>query len=104
MANEIWRWDATRVAAAIAHREITSREAVGSCLERMAAVNPKLNAVTVDLAETLRRGYKTPFIIKPGDIVFVDRRGIGCWAGMTTVLSVTTDIANLILLAELLKE
>jgi amidase len=49
VANEIWRWEATRSAAAIAHREITSREAVDSCLQRMAAVNPKLNAVTVDL-------------------------------------------------------
>ncbi|HTM33972.1 MAG TPA: amidase family protein [Vicinamibacterales bacterium] len=49
MANEMWRWDATRIAEAIAKREITSREAVESCLQRMAAVNPKLNAVTVDL-------------------------------------------------------
>jgi amidase len=52
MPNEIWRWEASRVAAAIAHREITSREAVESCLQRMAAVNPRLNAVTVDLGGT----------------------------------------------------
>ncbi len=37
------------MAEAIARREISSREAVSSCLERMAAVNPRLNAVTVDL-------------------------------------------------------
>ena len=49
MTDEIWRWDATRMAGAIARREISSREAVSSCLERMAAVNPRLNAVTVDL-------------------------------------------------------
>ena len=49
MTDEIWRWDATRMAKAIARREISSREAVSSCLERMAAVNPRLNAVTVDL-------------------------------------------------------
>ena len=49
MTDEIWRWDATRMAGAIARREISSREAVSSCLGRMAAVNPRLNAVTVDL-------------------------------------------------------
>ena len=53
MTDEIWRWDATRMAGAIARREISSREAVSSCLERMAAVNPRLNAVTVDLGPPL---------------------------------------------------
>lgn len=48
MADDIWRWDATRMAEAIARREISSRDAVGACLGRMAAVNPRLNAVTVD--------------------------------------------------------
>jgi amidase len=50
MDQEIWRWDATRMAGAIARREISSREAVESCLARMAAVNPRLTAVTVDLS------------------------------------------------------
>ncbi len=39
------------MAEAIARREISSREAVEACLERMTAVNPRLNAVTVDLGE-----------------------------------------------------
>ena len=54
MADEIWRWDGTRMAEAIARREISSREAVASCLTRMAEVNPRLNAVTVDLGEEAR--------------------------------------------------
>jgi len=45
----IWRWDATRIAEAIARRDVSAREAVTACLERLAAVNPRLNAVTVDL-------------------------------------------------------
>lgn len=49
MTDEIWRWDATRTAEAIRRREISSREAVEASLSRMAAVNPRLNAVTVDL-------------------------------------------------------
>ena len=54
MGDEIWRWDATRMALAIARREISSREAVDACLTRMAAVNPRLNAVTVNLAAQAR--------------------------------------------------
>jgi amidase len=47
--NELWRWDATRMAEAIARRDVSSREVVSACLARMAVVNPRLNAVTVDL-------------------------------------------------------
>jgi amidase len=50
MDDDIWRWDATWMADAIARRAISSREAVESCLARMAAVNPRLTAVTVDLS------------------------------------------------------
>ncbi|MCC6991154.1 MAG: amidase [Acidobacteria bacterium] len=49
MADEMWRWDATRMAGAIARREVSSREVVTACLTRLDAVNPRLNAVTVDL-------------------------------------------------------
>jgi len=49
MADELWRWDATRMAQAIAAREVSSREVVTSCLARLDAVNPRLNAVTVDV-------------------------------------------------------
>ena len=49
--NDIWRWDATAVAAAIRTGKIGSREATQSVLARLESVNPKLNAVTVVLAE-----------------------------------------------------
>jgi amidase len=54
LADDIWRWDATRMAAAIARREITSRDAVDACLTRIAQVNPRLNGVTVDLSQQAR--------------------------------------------------
>jgi amidase len=54
VSGEIWRWDATRIANAIARREISSREALESCLARMAVVNQKLTAVTVDLSARAR--------------------------------------------------
>ena len=54
MTEAIWRWSATRVAAAIRSREISAREALEASLSRMAAVNGKLNAVTVDLSDAAR--------------------------------------------------
>ena len=49
MTDAVWRWDATRIAEAVRGRTISSREAVSACLARMNDVNPRLNAVTVDL-------------------------------------------------------
>src|ERR1700681_2718102 len=54
MSDDIWRWTATRIATAIRSRDISAREALESCLGRMAAVNSKLNAVTVDLSKSAR--------------------------------------------------
>ena len=51
MSDAIWRWNATRIAKAVARREVSAREAVASCVERMHKVNPALNAVTLDLSE-----------------------------------------------------
>jgi Asp-tRNA(Asn)/Glu-tRNA(Gln) amidotransferase A subunit family amidase len=48
--DEIWRWSAVRIAAAIRKREISAKDALEASLARMSAVNPKLNAVTVDLS------------------------------------------------------
>src|SRR5204863_4943170 len=54
VTEPIWRWSATRIAVAIRNRDICAREALDACLARMAAVNPQLNAVTVDLAQSAR--------------------------------------------------
>src|SRR5688572_7404166 len=50
MSKDIWRWEAVQIARAVAKREISAREAVASCVERMHKVNPALNAVTMDLS------------------------------------------------------
>jgi amidase len=46
--QDLWRWGAVELARAIRAREISSREAVESCLARIEAVNPRINAI-VDL-------------------------------------------------------
>lgn len=45
MSEPLWAWSATRLASAIKSREVSSAEAVQSCLDRISEVNPYLNAV-----------------------------------------------------------
>lgn len=47
MSEPLWRWDATALAGAIRKREVSSREAVVSVLDRLDQVNPAINAVVV---------------------------------------------------------
>lgn len=52
--EELWRWSATEMAHAIASGQVSSREVVQSCLDRIEEVNPRLNAlVEVRPAEAL---------------------------------------------------
>jgi amidase len=68
MSDEIWRWTASRVAAGIAARTISSREAVAACVARMHAVNGAINAVTVDLSEqALARADRADAAVKRGE-------------------------------------
>jgi amidase len=49
--TELWRMGATELAGAIRTRQVSSRAVVEAHLRRIEAVNPRLNAVTVVLAE-----------------------------------------------------
>lgn len=70
MQGELWRWDAADLARAIRLRRISSREAVQSCLRRIEAVNPKLNAVTVILEdEALRAADAADAAVKAGAVL-----------------------------------
>ncbi|MBM3554482.1 MAG: amidase [Alphaproteobacteria bacterium] len=70
MSDEIWRWDAVEVARAIRLRKISSREAAQSCLDRLAKVNPKLNAVTVVLAKSaLKAADAADKAVKAGEVL-----------------------------------
>jgi amidase len=51
MKPELWRWSATELARGIATVDISSREAVQSSLDRLAEVNPALNAVVQVLGD-----------------------------------------------------
>ena len=46
MTNELWRWSAQDLANAIRNHEVSSREAVQSCLDRAQQLNPAFNPLT----------------------------------------------------------
>jgi len=46
MTTELWRLDAVSLAQGIRDRDFSAREALSSCLERLEALNPKINAIT----------------------------------------------------------
>lgn len=54
MSEELWRWDATTMAGAVRRRQVSAGELVEACLARTAEVNPRLNAITVELAVAAR--------------------------------------------------
>jgi amidase len=51
MKSELWRWPAADLAQAIATSQISSREATQSTLDRIAHINPALNALVEVLAD-----------------------------------------------------
>ncbi|MEI7445856.1 MAG: amidase [Burkholderiales bacterium] len=51
MTEPLWRWTAADLAAAIAARRVSSRDAVRAVLDRIDAVNPAVNAVVSVQAE-----------------------------------------------------
>ncbi len=101
MTNDLWRWSATDLARAIAAGQISSREAVQSSLDRIAKVNPALNAVVEVLTDealaaadeadaAVRSGARlgplhgVPVTIK----VNVDQRGLATTNGVVEFRSV----------------
>ena len=51
MGDELWRWTAEQLVRGIRTGTISSREATESCLARLEAVNPQINAVVDVLAD-----------------------------------------------------
>jgi amidase len=49
--DDLWRWQACDLAHAIRTRQISAREAVTSCLERLEKINPRVNSVVDIMAD-----------------------------------------------------
>jgi polysaccharide export outer membrane protein len=66
------------------------------------------SVITVNLKDALRRGRPTPFVVRAGDIVFVSATGTSAvargWQGLQSVLGVSLDVLNLIVIRDALKD
>ncbi|WP_233886861.1 amidase family protein [Paraburkholderia flagellata] len=52
MKENLWRLSATEMSARVASRDVSSEELVESCLQRLEAVNPQINAIVDVLAQS----------------------------------------------------
>lgn len=89
MTDPLWRWTATRLAAAIRRREISSREAVEASLARIAAVNPAVNAVVSVQAEAARAAADA------ADRALADGQRTGPLHGVPVTTKINVDQAGL---------
>ncbi len=86
--SELWRWTASELAHGIRTRAISSREAVGSSLARIAQVNPKLNAIVeVSEKEALQAADEADKKVAEGG-------ELGPLHGVPTALKMNTDQAG----------
>lgn len=58
MGEELWRWSATQMAAAIREKRVSSLECVESCIDRINAANPGVNAIVDPLFDEAVNGAK----------------------------------------------
>lgn len=85
MTRELWQWSAIELAEAIRKKEISSVEATRSCLERMAVVNPVINAVVAQSdAAALEAAADADRAIGQG-------RDVGMLHGVPVTVKINTD-------------
>ena len=88
MNGASWQWSACELARAIAAREISSREAVESCLARLERVNPQINAVIDVLAdEALAAADRADAVTRCGD-------RLGALHGVPVTIKINVDYAG----------
>ena len=88
MVNELWRWGAVELARAIRAREISSREAVESCLARVEAVNPRINAIVDLMADEARAAADA------ADAAVAKGGELGPLHGVPVTLKINVDFAG----------
>jgi amidase len=88
MAEELWRNSATELARLIRQKQITSRQVVESFLGRIEAVNTKVNAITVVLADSALaaadKADKQPATAPLHGVPFTVKENIDCMGSATT--------------------
>jgi len=86
--NELWRWDATTLAAAIRTRRVSSREVVEAHLARADAANPAINAVVDRMdEEALRAADAADAAVRRGEAT-------GPLHGVPVTVKINVDMAG----------
>ena len=88
MEGPLWQWSATDLARAIRDREISSQEVIQAHLDRIEAVNCKVNAVTVVLAEDSLR------LASEADKKIAARENLGRLHGVPVTLKENIDLVG----------
>jgi len=83
--KDLWRWGAVELASAIRAREVSSREAVESCLARIEAVNPRINAIVDLMADEA---------LKAADRADAAKNRGGLLHGVPVTLKINVDVAG----------
>lgn len=88
MADELWRKSAHELAAMIRGKQVSSREVVTSHLERIDSVNPRVNAITVTLADSALAAADKADCSQPTGLLhgvpFTIKENIDCTGSATT--------------------
>jgi amidase len=88
MADDLWRWNAVDIVHGVRTRVISAREATESCLERLTAVNPTLNAVVDVLQE------EALVAADAADEAVSEGRHLGPLHGVPITVKINTDYAG----------
>ncbi len=88
MTDDLWRSGAADLARLIRDKEVSSREVVQAHLDRIAQVNPKLNAVTEVLEETALEAAAA------ADAAIAGGEDVGPLHGVPFTVKVNVDVAG----------
>ena len=88
MSNELWRWSAVETISQIAKREVSSKEVVASCLTRLEAVNPAVNAIVDVLADEAMQAAAE------ADAALARGEAVGPLHGVPVTVKINVDMAG----------
>ncbi|HWX50362.1 MAG TPA: amidase family protein [Roseomonas sp.] len=86
--TELWRLQASEIAARVAAREISAREVAQAALDRLAAVNPAINAVVQEMPEQALAAAEAV------DAALARGEAVGPLAGVPVTIKVNADQAG----------
>ncbi len=87
--TELWQLSATESAEKIASKDIKPSELMASVADRIEQVNPRLNAITVDMRE------QALVEAQQADEAIADGRGLGSLFGVPVTIKENIDIAGM---------